>query len=220
MAESNTVLAQQDNTEAGGTQQQPASDTVSRDTKPGANSTETPESKGDGAATETPDSKPADAEKPTGAPETYEDFTIPEGMEVDKDALAKFGPLAKELNLTQEQAQAFVDIYTTRMQDMNEATVEAWTKVREGWVTDGKADKEFGGANYDTNVATAKKAIEKFGGDSFREALNTTGMGDHPEMIRFLWKVGQAISEDGVLPGNATGPEKTLAQRLFPSHNK
>ena len=39
------------------------------------------------------------------APETYADFTLPEGVELDTALLTDAAPLFKELGLTQEQAQ-------------------------------------------------------------------------------------------------------------------
>ncbi len=53
---------------------------------------------------------PPKEETPPGAPEKYA-FTAPEGQELDTSALAQFEPVARELNLTQEQAQKLVDVY-------------------------------------------------------------------------------------------------------------
>ncbi|EEJ8798826.1 peptidase, partial [Salmonella enterica subsp. enterica] len=47
---------------------------------------------------------PPKEETPPGAPEKYA-FTAPEGQELDTSALAQFEPVARELILTQEQAQ-------------------------------------------------------------------------------------------------------------------
>lgn len=44
-----------------------------------------------------------------GAPEKYEDFKMPEGTELDAEVGAAFQGVAKELNLSQEQAQGFLD---------------------------------------------------------------------------------------------------------------
>ncbi|MCV5473515.1 peptidase, partial [Escherichia coli] len=51
-----------------------------------------------------------EGDKPEGAPEKYE-FQAAEGVELDADALKDFEPVARELNLTNEQAQKLVDAY-------------------------------------------------------------------------------------------------------------
>jgi len=50
--------------------------------------------------------------KPEGPPEKYE-FQLPDGMELDQEALAEFDPIARELNLNNEQAQKLASIYPT-----------------------------------------------------------------------------------------------------------
>ena len=49
------------------------------------------------------------------------EFTPPEGGELDANALAVFEPIAKELGLSQEQAQKLVDIYPQIQQQQAEA---------------------------------------------------------------------------------------------------
>ena len=44
-----------------------------------------------------------------GAPEKYEDFKMPEGTELDAEVSTAFQGVAKELNLSQDQAQGFLD---------------------------------------------------------------------------------------------------------------
>ena len=51
--------------------------------------------------------------------------------------------------------------------------------------------------------------------------LESTGMGNHPALVRFAHKVGQAISEDGFLRGRgAPTSEKTMAEALYGSTPK
>lgn len=61
---------------------------------------------------------PPKEETPPGAPEKYA-FTAPEGQELDTSALAQFEPVARELNLTQEQAQKLVDVYPKCWRECN-----------------------------------------------------------------------------------------------------
>jgi hypothetical protein len=171
------------------------------------------------AAGNDPAKKPADGDpdkgKTAGAPEKYEDFNLPEGMEVDKEALEKFAPLAKELNLTQEQAQAFVDLYSGKQTALADANAKAWTDLRGDWVKTAKADKEFGGQNFDANVGVAKNALKAFGTPELNEALSLTGVGDHPEFIRFVYRIGKAIGEDKLTFGGAKSTPKAPEDILY-----
>ena len=78
----------------------------------------------------------AEKDKKPAAPEKYE-FAAPEGQALDANALAVFEPIAKELGLTQEQAQKLVDIYPQIQQQQ----AEAWSKQVADWGEQVKADK-------------------------------------------------------------------------------
>ena len=53
-------------------------------------------------------------------------------------------------------------------------------------------------------VDIAKKSLEAFGSDSLKSLLQETGFGNHPEIIRFMYRAGKAISEDSYV-GNSQG---------------
>jgi len=154
-----------------------------------------------------------------GAPETYADFKIPEGMELDKGLLEKSIPVLKELNLSQEQAQKLVDLQTQFSTKYAENAAKAWKDTVDKWVGDAKSDKEFGGAKFNDSIVVAKDAINKFGGPGFKEMLDFTGIGNHPEMIRFLVKVGNLAKEDGIFHGSNSGGGKDPAKIMFPGMN-
>jgi len=171
----------------------------------------------DGAAAEDKDSK---ADTSEGAPETYADFSLPEGMEVNKDALAEASGLFKEFNLTQEQAQKLVDFEAKTKAGEMEKSQEAWSNAMQEWRKAAKSDSEIGGEAFTANVAVAKGAIKAFGNEKFSEMLEITGASDHPEMVRFLFKVGNAIKDDSILQGsNTSSAEKSQANKLFPDMN-
>ena len=58
--------------------------------------------------------KDKDKDKKAGAPEKYEAFKVPDGVQVDEAALKEFEPMARGLNLSQEQAQQLVDFYAAK----------------------------------------------------------------------------------------------------------
>lgn len=157
-----------------------------------------------------------------GAPEKYGDFKLPDGVEMDKTMLEGFLPIAKELNLSQEQAQKLVDFQSQFVAHAAKANQEAWDAMQADWVNAAKADKDIGGPAFNENVGFASKAIKQFGTPELRAALDATGVGNHPEFIRVFAKIGKAMSEDKFHVSNAEAPAgpKSLAERLFPNQGK
>lgn len=158
-----------------------------------------------------------DADKDEGAPEAYEAFKLPEGVELDEAMLEKATPIFKEMGLSQEKAQQFIDLYTDVR--MAEATkeAEAFAEVHKNWVQTVK--KQFGdGDTLKANMTFAGKAIDKFGGPKLREMFNETGIGNNPVMVEFMVNLGKMIGEDGVTPnGDAGGGDKDRAEIMYPS---
>ena len=157
----------------------------------------------------------ADA-KLTGAPEAYEDFNLPEGMEMDADVLGEFKGLAKELNIPQAKAQQLIDFQTQLATKQAEAYQAAVTKQAQDWAASIKNDPEIGGANYDKNVESAIKVIQSFGDPALTELLNTSGLGNHPALFKFCHRISSAISEDKfVLPGSQSSTGRKSDAEVF-----
>lgn len=165
--------------------------------------------------------KPAEEPKPAApvVPEVYE-FKAPEGVKLDPAQLEAFTPIAKELGLSNEQAQRLVDLNTANVQAARTAQESAWKAVNKTWREETRADKDIGGAKYDENIGVASKAIDKFGTPELRKALDESGMGNHPAVVKFFVNVGRQLSEDTMASGNAGqggGAPKTAAQMLYPN---
>lgn len=153
-------------------------------------------------------------------PEKYA-FTPPEGVTFNTEVLGKFEGLAKELKLPQTQAQQVVNLGAELMQRAaaeSKATFDATTAQ---WEAAAQSDSEFGGAKLDASLATGKAAIAAFGTPEFKQFLEDTRLGSNPEMVRFMYRVGMAMSTDKFVagsPGAGTAP-KTIAQSMYPSMN-
>lgn len=152
-----------------------------------------------------PDETKVDA--PQGAPEKYE-FKASEGKAFDAEVLTAFADVAKELNLTQDAAQKVLDRMAPKMEARQAQQIEA---LRTQWADSSKVDKEFGGEKLSENLSTAKKALDQFGTPELRSLLNESGLGNHPEFIRFMFRAGKSISEDRYV-GQANGAAPTRGQ--------
>lgn len=163
-----------------------------------------------------PDDKPADQSK-TGAPEEYADFTSEDDVSIDTELSGELKAVAKELNLTQKQAQRIADLGAKQVRGIVAKQTEQLAAVREEWATQARADQEFGGEKFDENLGFAKKAIDTYATPELKKLLNDTGLGNHPEMIRAFVRAGKAISPDRFEGGRAPqgGAQRTAEDRLY-----
>lgn len=174
------------------------------------------------AATDIPpvgdDDKPKVDEGAATSPESYSDFKLPEGVELDSLALEKAAPIFKELDLTQEQAQKLVDLQAEMVQEGTRSQEETLNQLIDGWQEESKNDKEFGGEKFEENAAVARLAVEKFGTPELKQLMEDHGVGSHPEMVRFMWNIGKLLKED--VPGgltSAASQKKDRISTLYPT---
>lgn len=154
----------------------------------------------------------AEADKNVGAPEQYE-FKAEDGKSFDEAVLGAYSEVAKELNLSQDAAQKLLDKVAPVIQARQQEQIEA---VRTQWEAASKSDKEFGGDKLPENLGVAKKALDAFGSPELKALLMESGLGNNPEVIRFMFRAGKAISEDKFVGGKApTGDLKSHADRLY-----
>lgn len=161
--------------------------------------------------------KAGDTKKPEGAPEKYADFEVPEGISLDAGKLEKFTGIAKELNLTQENAQKLVSLASEHAAEIEAARQAQWTKQREDWVKQVKDDPEVGGQRFKESQTRAQRALARFFPPSFVEFVELSGIGDNPDLFRGLVKIDQAVSEDTTITGKPAGtPTGNAANILYP----
>ena len=160
-----------------------------------------------GAGTPSPATPPPPGTKPP-APEKY-DLKLPDGSPLGTDAIERTAAFAKERGLTNDIAQALLardhDLAVMASQTQEQQAVAA----REQWVQQGRADQEIGGAKFSEHVALAARVVSRFGTDQFKQALESTGLGNHPELVRVFARIGRLMSDDQfVMPGQrAPEPE-------------
>lgn len=158
-------------------------------------------------------------------PEKYADFKLPEGVTLEPAQLTELQTVAKDLGLSQEAAQKFVDrtlsdrkAVETSMVTKQQAAVK---QAALDWKTQTEADPEVGGTAIKENLATAIKARDQFATPELTKMLNDSGLGNHPEVVRFFFKVGKAMSEDkftkGAAPGGVVNSDAARAARMYPS---
>lgn len=146
------------------------------------------------------------------------DFNLPEGMAIDQKLAEAMSPVLKDIGLTRGQAQALAGALAAHRQAEAVHGSREWADIQTGWVNSAKKDSEIGGARWDASVAVAQGALARFGTPGLRAFLTESGGGNHPEVIRFMARVGSAIAEDRPESGGAgAGRPIDAAHLLFPS---
>ena len=166
---------------------------------------------------QTPEQASAEQQPKAGAPEVYE-FKAAEGQTFDPEFLKSYSEVAKELNLTQEAAQTMIDKVGPVLAQQQAAQI---AQVRNDWAEASKVDAEFGGTKFDENLAIAKQSIDKFATPEFKQMLDDTGLGNHPEWIRYCYRVSKAFSPDNFEGGHKEGGAapndfNSMASKLYP----
>lgn len=197
---------------------------------------------------ETEESEPTEEEKSegeeeSGAPDSYEKFELPEGVEMTDEQFAEVSEFSKSLNLTQEQAQQAVNYHNEVVGrvvgEVKAQSEQERADTQAEWVNEVKVDKEIGGADMREKLSTALKSLNAFSDNAvdatgklvldknglpvtkIAQALQESGFGDHPEMVRVFYRVGKLISEDSYLSGKApSGAPKTQAETMYPDQGK
>jgi len=169
------------------------------------------------AATPEEGAKAGEGDAPTD--NVYTDFVLPEGMTLDPALLDQAVPIFKELGLTKEQSQKLIDIHASQIQNGIKSQAESFDQLKQDWRAQTEKDNEIGGEKLSETVATARIALEKLGTPELTKLLDDFGIGNNPEMIRFMARVGSFMREDS--PGKtgtpAAGTKKDRASVLYPN---
>ena len=158
-------------------------------------------------------------EKEEAKPEPLK-LKAPRGVELDEKVLDAYTKAAEAAKLDPKVAQELVDVVVPALAARQ---LEQMQAVQDAWTEESKADKEFGGDKLNENLAIANKAITDLGTPELRTLLDETGIGNHPEVIRFVFRAGKAISEDNAVVDGEKGVARTeprtfdeVAAALFP----
>jgi hypothetical protein len=160
----------------------------------------------------------ASTESEETVPESYADFDLPEGIEMNPSYMEKLGPVFKELGLTQPQAQKLINAHVDHVQATAGQGAEAFEKMKAEWLQEAKTDKEIGGDKFQQTAVNANRAVNELGTPALKELLKSYGIGQHPEVIRVFSKIGGFLGEDkpGSFKVNASPEKKDTATRLYP----
>jgi hypothetical protein len=145
------------------------------------------------------------------------DFTLPDGVEIDADLAAEAMPVLKDAGVDREGANKLAAFIAKQREKEAAAVSDNWDRVNREWQETSKKDLEIGGDKFDASLAAANKVVTKFGTPEFREWLTASGGGNHPEMIRLLARVGNAISDDKPVGSKTVSAKADIASTMYPN---
>jgi hypothetical protein len=157
-------------------------------------------------------------EKPA-PPEDFE-LTAPEGVEVDEVTLKEVKDFAKELGITKEQAEKLLAKNLELNQRHHEASKLSLDNAAKDWIASAKSDKEIGGDQFSQTIKDGKNVLMKYGTEEFKAILKASKLSQHPEVLRFLSRIGKDLGNDsfvGLESGAQVQKELSIAERLYPS---
>lgn len=145
-------------------------------------------------------------------PPVYDAWTLPEGLALDENLSKEFTGILSEFEtntkadhaLVQAFGQKAVDFYVSEQKkladNIQEFYATNWEKQKIQWKDQFLADPELGGNRAQTTVDSALNFIRTHGGSpeqqaEFKNLMETSGLGNHPAMIRILANAARAYQE-------------------------
>ncbi len=172
----------------------------------------------------------AKKEPAAGAPEKYTPFVLPEGKELSPELVTEAETTFKELNLTQEQGQKLVDLWNKNTSGLSDKLDQLIADTRNGWRAEIAKDKTLGNGTDNLSDASKKSISDAISaaGDAkaqaaLKAALDLTGAGDHPDIVRAFVALGKLVGEatavkgGGPVPPKAPGQPRSAAQAMYPN---
>lgn len=204
------------------------------DATPPESAPKEPKSSDTGGQSEETAPPPSEAKAPEEVaplPEpVFEPFTLPEDITVDAEKQKEFTALLADLEKTgkadhaalQEFGQKAVDFHVNETKrllgDYQKSLETYWDKQKTDWKNSAMNDPEIGGNRFNTTLQNALSFIRTHGGTpeqqaEFKSLMNSSGLGNHPAMIRLLANAGLKMSEGKPLaaPQPVSSPKSKIS---------
>lgn len=160
--------------------------------------------------------KNKNADPAKGSPTEY-NLTVPEGLKAVDSEVAKFKDIAKEMNLSNEQAQKMFDFIGNQIKFSSDKALQEFKTAQELWTKQTK--EQF----TEEQIGNAVFVAKKVGGDNFVKLLEDLGIGNNPLIIGFLSEVSRHYTNDKSVTGKPSAGEVSEKQKLnilYPSMSK
>lgn len=167
--------------------------------------------------TATPEGSATSSTQPVAPVAPAVTIKLPDGALLDKASIDRLTEVATAKGITTEAAQAVAELMDKALVDSKAAQDAEYQQMRNDWLAAIKSDAEMGGAKFDANTAKATQVLDRFASPELRAALNNSGLGEFPEFMRMLVKIGAAMGEDGemIRAGSPVSEPVTAAEVMY-----
>ena len=158
---------------------------------------------------------------PQGAPGVYKFEQSEDGLELGTEVQGALSEVGKELNLSNEAMQKLVNKASPALRAQTQTQIAAMVQ---GWIDASIAHPDIGGGDAkkaEAQIAIANKALT-LGSPELQKLLGPvkdggTGLGNHPEVIRWMLEVGKRLSPDTFVTatGGGDNAKLSLAERMY-----
>lgn len=167
------------------------------------------ESEGDGQADPKQESEP----------EAYQQFTLPEGVELDEATLTEVTPIFRELNLDQDGAQKLVSFYASKTQDAltayHQKLAEGHQETLRTWSNELRELPDYKGKDaFNQAKGRVAHVLNTLGSPELKTLLDKDyGLIRNKAVFTFLDAVASKLSEDSLVRDDAGAPVKEPPKR-------
>ena len=128
----------------------------------------------------------------------------PEGYEFGDDGgqLEFYRDASHKLGLSNSQAQGMLKLYAAVEGEQNKQSqkanadfhVNSQIELKREWNVD-----------YDKKLEYAQRVFGQYASPEFKQLMDKTGLGNHPELLKTFSKIGQMLGEDQLVVGSGIG---------------
>lgn len=145
------------------------------------------------------------------------DISAPENSQLTEKDIEQVKTYAKENNLSKEAAQKLVDEKNSLIVQYQSRQADQLKTQTAQWLKQAEVDAEIGGKDFNANIENAKRVLEKYGTPGLRKALEQSGLGNSPDVIKTFFRISKLMQNDKlvVAPKNGASAEKTLEDIFY-----
>lgn len=162
----------------------------------------------------------AKANDTKATPFKLEEIKVPEGMSIDEAVSKPFVDIVNKFGLGRDAVSELVALQAKAMNDASEKGSADWNKLQDTWRDEVMKDADIGGAKWQGAQSSIAKVLDEFGTPELRSALDLTGAGNNPHVVKFLAKIGSKFTEGGFTGGSPGAGPKDAANLLYPDQGK
>lgn len=179
---------------------------------------------------ESDEAKPDEGDDETQKPFSAKDLKLPKDFEYDEGIGKRFEGVVAKHGLSGEAAGELAKLYFELIGESQskmdkslkaaqkasaEATAKRLADEEAEWLRSSQEDEEIGGLKWKTTRANVDRALRTLKAEPFANLMQGAGYDNHPEVLRFLSRVGAALAEDHIGYGRSSQTQRLSDAEVF-----